>query len=80
VVFLAFWQGLVVEGLVWGGVIREDHWYSTDELEDALQVRERSIHMRLLVFPFGGLTFPAAAAVSAAGWYTCCRARTCWYA
>ncbi|GBG79866.1 hypothetical protein CBR_g30131 [Chara braunii] len=38
VVFFAFWQGVVLEGLVWAGIVHEGHWfYSVEQVELAIQ-------------------------------------------
>jgi len=37
VVFFSFWQGVVVEMLVYVGIIHKQHWYTVNELEVAIQ-------------------------------------------
>jgi len=37
VVFFAFWQGVVLEILVWMGVVHEGHWYTTLQVSYAIQ-------------------------------------------
>jgi len=37
VVFFAFWQGVVLEILVWMGIVHEGHWYTTLQVSYAIQ-------------------------------------------
>lgn len=57
VVFFAFWQGCILELLVFYGVVHADHWYTAKEISSAIQNFLVCVEMGLIFAPVNFYAF-----------------------